>query len=106
VPTERRIANRESRPNRIYGLTWGEIFGTIVPTVIVIATRPTFYVGVLLLIVDYVVVFSLSRRFPPGAVHDWLDGQAALLRHGQRRYEPRLTDPELRAGAGFLREAP
>jgi hypothetical protein len=104
VPTERRVANREARPNRIFGVTWNELFWLVTPPVLIAFQTPPFLFGLALVILDWILTFWISRMFPDGAITDWLDGQWQLLRYGGRRYEPGVADPHLRNGGAFLRE--
>jgi hypothetical protein len=95
---ERRIANRECRPSRVLGCTWGEWGAMGGPILLIWFNSPPLLFGAVVSVLIIVTVLTVHRRFPPGTVADWIDTQKEILLHGHQRAGPRNADTTLRDG--------
>ncbi|MBW7933818.1 MAG: hypothetical protein H3C62_09455 [Gemmatimonadaceae bacterium] len=69
------------------------------PTLLLVFSTPPFLFGFVVFVLIVVVVLTVHRRFPPGAVEDWVETQRALLLTGHQRAGPTGSDVALRDGA-------
>lgn len=100
----RPIANREQKPVRVYGCTYGEWFAIAGPIFLLLLWWPGLLLLVVGVLTDLAIVLLIGRRYRSNELRDVIAYWVDLLRYGARAFGPAAADHALRDGAGFLRE--
>lgn len=96
---QRPIRNREERPNRVFGCTFGEWAAIVAPAFALLMYRPPFLFDVTVMVIDLLLVLYVGRRYPSNAVSDLLAHASDIVRFGGRAFAPDAHDATLRRGS-------